>query len=259
MANNGNALAPVEAAPLAPVFDGEHVDHIKRACQASGCSADEFQLFLFTAKRRRLDPLAGQICAVMRWSQQAGRKVMSIQTTIDGLRLQASRTGEHVGTETTIYDFPHQEQIESAIAVLRRVGGDSPAALALVERLLGLISGPPPKYPDMAKATVSRVVQGEPRAFTVRARWAEFAAKGKDGTPTRFWAAMPRHMLGKVAESHGLRTAFPAELSGQYTDDEMGQAENPPPVPAPVAEASPEPAPAPAYPRPQLPRPRRAS
>ena len=197
-------------APLA-LFQGRHLDMVSRACQAQGLDREEFELFCFTAERLGLDPMAKQICAVMRWDGKAGRKVMSIQTTIDGYRLIAARTGEHVGT--------------SDARVLEGEDG----------------------LPISASVSVWRMIAGEPREFAATARWAEFAARTKDGSPTRFWKQMPRHMLSKVAESHALRKAFPAQLSGIYTDDEMAQAEtiDITPVEAPAPRQAPAPKPEP--------------
>jgi hypothetical protein len=75
------------------------------------------------------------------------------------------------------------------------------------------------------------------------AHYAEYVQTTKEGTPTKFWVQMPHVMLAKVAEALALRRAFPMELSGIYTHEEMAQ-----------ADSSGEAAAAPA-----LPEPRRAS
>ncbi len=79
-------------------------------------------------------------------------------------------------------------------------------------------------HPTWAKVTVWKIVQGQRVAFSAKARWDEYNA-GND-----MWKKMGYLMLGKCAESLALRKAFPAELSGVYTTEEMHQAEAERPV-----------------------------
>jgi hypothetical protein len=59
------------------------------------------------------------------------------------------------------------------------------------------------------------------------ARWDAYCQTTKEGAPTAMWKKMPDLMLGKCAESLALRRAFPNELSGLYTAEEMAQGEEP--------------------------------
>ena len=69
---------------------------------------------------------------------------------------------------------------------------------------------------------VKKIVSGVVCEFKASASWLEYCPKGKQDY---MWNKMPYLMLGKCAEALALRKAFPNDLSGIYTDDEMAQAE----------------------------------
>jgi len=154
---------------------------------------DDMLLFLYVAKRTGLDPLTKQIFAIYRWNTRMGREVMTIQSSIDGMRLVAQRTKQYAGQDDVNY-LPIDEST---------------------------------KYPVKGSVTVYKILEGQRVAFTASARWAEYVQVDKNGMPTQMWAHMPYLMLGKCAEALALRKAFPNELSGIYTDEEMAQSANP--------------------------------
>ncbi len=76
--------------------------------------------------------------------------------------------------------------------------------------------------PKKATVTVYKLVSGIRCAFTATARWEQYFPGDLQGF---MWKKMPHLMLGKCAEALALRKAFPAELSGVYTHEEMQQAD----------------------------------
>jgi phage recombination protein Bet len=111
---------------------------------------------------------------------------MTIQTGIDGYRAIAERKGDLAGIEDAIYDTEDAE------------------------------------HPGKATVTVWRLVDGHRVSFTASARWNEYAPQGAQSF---MWNKMPYLMLAKCAEALALRKAFPNDLSGLYTDEEMQQAD----------------------------------
>lgn len=194
------AIVPTErsnVAQLAPRFSSDQIDLIKQTI-CKGASDNELKLFMYQCERTGLDPLARQIYAVKRWDAQAGRETMAIQTSIDGFRLIAERSGKYAGQVGPFW-----------------CGSDGQWYDVWVSSEL----------PTASRVGILRTDFKEP-CWGV-ARLASYAQKKKDGGLTRMWAAMPDVMVAKCAEALALRKAFPQELSGLYTSDEMDQAAPP--------------------------------
>lgn len=157
-----------------------------------GASDAELHMFIQAAERLGLDPFSKQIYSVPRWDKKEGRHVRSIQVGIDGFRLVAQRSGRYAGQEGTWWCGPD--------GVWKEIWTSN-------------------QNPVAAKTVVLVVVNGVQVRCPAVAHWGEYADNNSS-----FWKGKPALMLAKCSEALALRKAFPAELSGYYTPEEMTQA-----------------------------------
>lgn len=177
--NNIRVLVPQQQ------FDNQQLELIRKTV-AKGTTPEQFMLFIEVCKHYRLNPMARQIYAVVRGSQ------MTIQTSIDGFRLMAERTGLYGGQIGPQWCGEDGEWVD----VWLKKEPPAAARVGIVRRDFDL--------PIWGIARYSSYVQ--------------------PGSPT--WTKMGDVMIAKCAESLGFRRAFPAEMSGLYTSEEMAQADN---------------------------------
>lgn len=153
----------------------------------------ELEQMALVYQRLRYDPWARppQLIFMLRWDSNAGGMVMTPAKTIDGLRLDASRSRDYQGQigpqwcgEDGIWKdiWLRQEPPAAArVGVLRR-GFDKPLWSVALWR----------EWVQLTDEYVNNVKTGKK-------------------VPTSFWLDKPAHMIAKTAEAMSLRRALPSE------------------------------------------------
>lgn len=77
--------------------------------------------------------------------------------------------------------------------------------------------------PEWCRVTVYRFINGERCAFSHTEYFSEACATTRDGLLNSMWRKRPRGQLAKCAEAGALRKAFPDELGGVITADEVNE------------------------------------
>lgn len=171
-------------------FTAEQVDVIRNQI-AQGATDLELKSFIWQCQRTGLDPFARQIYFI-----KSGGKVQ-IQTSIDGLRLIAERSGNYEGQTPAQWCGPD--------GVWKDIWLDK-------------------NFPVAARVGVYKKGFREP--LYAIAHWNEYFSQ-----PGFMHKKMPALMIAKVAESLALRKAFPNEMGGVYSREEMGAVEEKEPNP----------------------------
>ena len=142
-------------------------------------SDTDLKVFLHICRNTKLDPVMKQIYAIPRGGK------MTIQTSIDGFRLIAERSGKYSPGKDTEFLYCSKGKLMGAKVYVKKMTNDG--------------------------------------------TWHDISATAflHEYNPNQgLWKKIPSVMIEKCAEARALRRAFPADLSGLYSDDEMDQADS---------------------------------
>jgi len=157
-----------------------------------GATDDEAELIIGISIRTGLSLEARQLFPVQRWDADLRKMVFTVQTSIDGFRLIAERTKRYAGQLET-------EWLDKNGRWLTYWADSFPPVGARVGVLRKDFEKPMFAY----------------------ARFEAYAGRKKNGQLNSMWTSKPEVMIAKCAEALALRKAFPQELSGLYTEDEI--------------------------------------
>lgn len=157
-----------------------------------GASSDAVLMVIDYCIANRLDPLK-RPCHIVPVEVKVGDKYEWREIVMPGIyqhRTTAQRTGEYLGHSVPDY------------GPIITVGGVD--------------------APEWCAITFYRLHHtGQRIEFPIKTLFREVVAKNRDGKPNARWSRAPVQMLTKCCEAAGLREAFPDQLGGESTSEEL--------------------------------------
>lgn len=196
-----NAIVKAEQTAL-QLSEGELIDVLATSLYP-GVSVNSIKMVLGYCKATGLDPLQKPVHPVPMWDAKSGTMRDVVMPGIGLYRIQASRSGQHIGTS----------EPEFGPDVTEEIGGQKIT------------------YPKWCKVVVSRRLHtGEVAEYSAKEFWREnYATKGgkdKSIAPNAMWSKRPYGQIAKCAESQALRRAFPECDKGPTAEEMEGKAFN---------------------------------
>jgi phage recombination protein Bet len=195
---NNQALATVEemtdALPVPVKARGiePHIWNVLKGTIFPGASDDMALAAWDYCKARNLDPIKKPVHIVTTYRD--GKNVETIWEGIASLRTTAMRTGEYAGKDSA----------EFGPEVTTKVGTENVTFL------------------EWCQVTVYRLVGGQRCPFPgPKVFFKEAVTTKKGGVPNAMWTKRPRGQLEKCAEAAALRSAFPEEIGGLVSAEEI--------------------------------------
>lgn len=181
-------------------WTSQQVAALKTLGVSNDVTQADLAIFLTQSKRTGLDPFSRQIYMIGRKQKTPNgyETKQTIQVGIDGLRAIAHRVAQ---------------QCHEVFSMSDTLWADNSGVWHDV-----WLS---PEPPAAAKVSVKR----GGGVFSAVAIFKEYAPI-YNGKLSGMWATKPALMIAKCAEALALRKAFPSDMSGIYTDDEMEKAED---------------------------------
>jgi len=170
-------------------WDDSKVAQVIQNSFAAGTSPEEFQAFRMMCESTGLSPVKKEVWCIVTGEGQ-WRK-LQMMTGINGFYAIANRHPQMDGVECSYSEIKETQAGEHLV-----------------------------RHPEWIECRVFRKDRSRPQMF--RAYWDEYhqplvTRKGK----LSIWGQKPSMMLEKCAESMALRKAFPQEMNGLYTAEEM--------------------------------------